>query len=303
MLDLIYVNIIIVCLDVIVVILIYLKQVGISHPIQTFSYALKLKLEFVVLNQLMAIAARGMQRESFAERRYHHSSTGDALDAECRWWDEKPTSGAPKEHRTNRQSPNGLSSRHSAQLSVPPPAMSKSRRTSRASASSKELYNQMSQQHPGPGEPASSDEIYNHEELDDNLFGGEQELHLDNFLDDDSASNEGDKEESLHYHGQACSGETLRPLQSAPQEHNPHRMRQAGHRILKSMRDPPSNHERQGSVGGSRLPIRAAFQKHIPRRNQDDQKEVDDDEVGVHMWERRATLVLEVPWFKSTIEA
>lgn len=68
MLDLIYVNVIILCLDFAVVILIYLNQLGISHPLQSFSYALKLKLEFVVLNQLMAVAARGMQRDSFAER-------------------------------------------------------------------------------------------------------------------------------------------------------------------------------------------------------------------------------------------
>ena len=32
---------------------------------------LKFKLEFVVLNQLMAVAARGIKRESFSERRYH----------------------------------------------------------------------------------------------------------------------------------------------------------------------------------------------------------------------------------------
>ena len=75
MTDLIYVNVIAVCLDILTVVLVFLNQTGISHPIQTFSYILKLKLEFMVLNQLMAVAARGTQKESFAERRYHHSST------------------------------------------------------------------------------------------------------------------------------------------------------------------------------------------------------------------------------------
>ena len=74
MTDLIYVNIIAVCLDILTVVLVFLNQLGISHPVQAFSYILKLKLEFLALNQLMAVAARGLQKESFAERRYHHPS-------------------------------------------------------------------------------------------------------------------------------------------------------------------------------------------------------------------------------------
>ena len=72
MMDLIYVNVIAISLDVLTVVLVFLNQLGISHPVQTFSYILKLKLEFIVLNQLMAVAARGLRKESFAERRYHH---------------------------------------------------------------------------------------------------------------------------------------------------------------------------------------------------------------------------------------
>ena len=71
MTDLIYVNVLAVCLDILTVVLVYLNQTGSSHPVQTFSYMLKLKLEFLVLNQLMAVAARGVKREGFAERRYH----------------------------------------------------------------------------------------------------------------------------------------------------------------------------------------------------------------------------------------
>ena len=75
MTDLIYVNVIAVCLDLLTVVLVYLNQTGISHPIQTFSYILKLKLEFMVLNQLMAVTARGIHKDFFAEVRYHHPCT------------------------------------------------------------------------------------------------------------------------------------------------------------------------------------------------------------------------------------
>jgi hypothetical protein len=75
MADLLYVNVIAICLDVLTVVLVFFNEGGISHPVQDFSYLLKLKLEFIVLNQLMAVAARGIKSENFAERRYHHPST------------------------------------------------------------------------------------------------------------------------------------------------------------------------------------------------------------------------------------
>ncbi|KAL8693460.1 MAG: hypothetical protein Q9218_001731 [Villophora microphyllina] len=71
MLDLIYVLVIVITLDIAMVILVFLNRVGVSHPIQTFSYILKFRLEFVVLNQLVAVAARGLRRETFEEKRYH----------------------------------------------------------------------------------------------------------------------------------------------------------------------------------------------------------------------------------------
>ncbi|KAL8777849.1 MAG: hypothetical protein Q9194_002325 [Teloschistes cf. exilis] len=71
MLDLIYVLALVVTFDIVMVILVFLNRVGISHPIQTFSYILKFRLELVVLNQLVAVAARGLRRETFEEKRYH----------------------------------------------------------------------------------------------------------------------------------------------------------------------------------------------------------------------------------------
>ena len=72
MVDLIYVNALASAFDILNIILVYVNRTDVSHPIQTFSYALKLRLEFVVLNQLMAVAARGLNRETFAEKRYHN---------------------------------------------------------------------------------------------------------------------------------------------------------------------------------------------------------------------------------------
>ena len=78
MTDIIYVNVVVICLDALTVVLVFLNQTGISHPIQTFSYILKFKLEFLVLNQIMAVAARGSQRFGVADRRYYYcpSTTG-----------------------------------------------------------------------------------------------------------------------------------------------------------------------------------------------------------------------------------
>ena len=74
MLDLICVTVIGILLDLVVIALVYTNQLGLSHPMQSFSYALKLKLEFVVLNQLMAVAVQGLRKQSFAERRYRKPS-------------------------------------------------------------------------------------------------------------------------------------------------------------------------------------------------------------------------------------
>lgn len=78
MTDLMYVNIMAIGLDTLAVILVFLNQTGISHPVQTFSYILKFKLEFLVLNQIMAVAARGIQKFNVAGRRYYYPSTSRA---------------------------------------------------------------------------------------------------------------------------------------------------------------------------------------------------------------------------------
>ena len=109
--DLIFVTTLSSMFDILNVILLYTNRTGISHPIQTFSYALKLRLEFIVLNQLMAVAARGWRQETYAEKRYHHPS----VDA----WGSTMQPGLdshPKESEDNNKTKNQLG--YSAQASA-----------------------------------------------------------------------------------------------------------------------------------------------------------------------------------------
>ncbi len=76
--DLVYVNVAVILLDILTTVLIYLNQLGTSHPVQGLSYIFKFRLEFAVLNQLMAVAARGIRRDTFGERRYHDNSVQES---------------------------------------------------------------------------------------------------------------------------------------------------------------------------------------------------------------------------------
>lgn len=131
MIDLIYVNVIAVALDILTVALVFLNQTGISHPIQTFSYILKLKLEFLVLNQLMAVAARGIRPETFAERRYHHPSSTSSSG-------EKGASLSAASGETSRRGPNPRSEPlkldPAREPVAPPPTLPKAQRTPDGSA-------------------------------------------------------------------------------------------------------------------------------------------------------------------------
>lgn len=287
MLDLIYVNVIIVLFDILVVIFVYLNQVGISHPVQTFSYALKLKLEFVVLNQLMAVAARGLQRESFEERRYHHSSAHDAFSAECRQWDKKAPINPSKEHTdSDHDALRKSSSIDSAQLTVPEAVLSRDNESSRQSATDIELYD--------------------HGNMDKNVFGAEQDLRLENFLEDDSASSKaGELEEIRTRPSQAFSGETLRPRESttlgeASSHIHPRRLRDVKNKALQSMRHPLRQNESHDADDG-RQPMRATIKRHVPTRGGYGNEE-EEEEIAVHLWENNGKMKMETPWFKSKVD-
>ena len=82
--DLIYVNALAAAFDFLNIILVYVNRVSVSHPIQTFSYAMKLRVEFIVLNQLVTVFGRGFRRERFEEKRYHRPSRlEDGWVGEC----------------------------------------------------------------------------------------------------------------------------------------------------------------------------------------------------------------------------
>lgn len=282
MLDLIYVNVIIVLFDILVVILLYLNRVGISHPIQTFSYALKFKLEFVVLNQLMAVAARGLQRESFEERRYHHSSAHAAFSAECRQWGEKaPTDPqherSDSDHDALRKSP----SVDSGQLTMPEPILSKSNQPLRRSTTDGELHS--------------------HGPIEEDVWGAKQKRRLENFFDEDSASSQAEEI-------QAFPSETLRSCEGSTTGNSgwhayPQHLRDAKNKALRSVRYPIGHDVSQGG-GSRRQPIRTTIRMHLPRRNRNsgEEYEEEEDEIGVDMWENNGKLKIAMPWFRSNVE-
>ncbi|KAL8736499.1 MAG: hypothetical protein Q9166_000291 [cf. Caloplaca sp. 2 TL-2023] len=136
MLDLIYVIAIATTFDVLNIILVYVNRTGISHPIQTFSYALKLRLEFTVLNQLMAVAARGIGkgRNTSAEKRYHYPDSVGGLSLG------KNSKRMEKESIELRPNNTTTSENKSFQISAPPPSVLKS--ASRQNTADDELHRQ-----------------------------------------------------------------------------------------------------------------------------------------------------------------
>ncbi len=288
MLDLIYVNVIIVTFDILVVILVYLNQVGISHPMQTFSYALKLKLEFVVLNQLMAVAARGLKREPFEERRYHHSSAHDAFSAECRRWDEKAPTGPPKDHSDSNPDASRKDSSVDSQLTMPEPVPASGNQS--------------------PGPSTTDNVLCDRGNRNEKFTGAEQGLRLGGYLEDDSASSEAGEMERIRTHPrQGFSGETLQPSKSSTPggsswHTHPLRLRDAKNKALGSMRHPLGRDESQDPVDKGQ-PMRATIKKHMPKRGGNSHDEDEEEEIGVHMWENNGKVKMETPWFKCKVEA
>lgn len=260
LLDLIYVNILAIVFDIITIILVYLNQLGSSHPMQAFSYALKLRLEFVALNQLMAVAARGLNRETFEEKRYHHTSQQDAFSAELRRFGEAdPTSSEQKSESEGqvetRQVPNREDpSKQSLQISMPSPVLSRDHHPSTSASSDKALP-------PPPphaaaeGEPSESSLQLPESPI---LKAGDPPLH------------------------RRCMKAALRSVRP------------------RSWRDPDSTESRPLSRHGGDIGGREGERKRErqPRRlTYNDEEE--EEEIGLHMWENRGKVILEVPWFKN----
>ena len=308
MLDLVYINVIIVSLDIVVVILLYLNQTGISHPMQNFSYAVKLKLEFVVLNQLMAVAARRARRTNFEERRYHHSSAADAFSAECRNWDRKTPDPASKESRAAEQATQDSSHSDSIQITLPPPTVSRRDQESKdmsgrneAAVSRPKPYPRISSQARNREEP-----LYQEKQDGDGIRPNSSFRH-DNFLELDDL----ETDPIRHKPSEAFSGETLRSSEAVSPEGSPQlyprRVPHATGQMLPSNHNPrmqhAQRHDRPVSSNPNKIPHGARIRRRVPKNGRDIDEEEEEEELGVHMWEnRKGSLVMEVPWFKSKVE-
>ncbi|KAK3168831.1 hypothetical protein OEA41_005279 [Lepraria neglecta] len=301
MLDIIYVNVVIVASEIAVVILVYLNQLGISHPLQAFSYALKLKLEFVVLNQLMAVAARGLKKESFEERRYHHPSTGGNFSAECRQWDDKSLVIPAKQSQT--QSGDGTSSSMgSTQITVPSPVLPKSHHTPADSVSGRDACDQTLKERQGSSESTKRGKADDHLEFDNEIFGGEPDLSIKS-LSEDRTSGKKDTETIREHPSQALSGETLQPSATSPRgeslELYPRPVRELMHHGPQSTQGRPAGHGVGDSGKKNMNPKEGTIKRRFPRKRKDNVIEEEEEEIGVHMWEKGGKLVMEVPWFKT----
>ena len=260
MIDLMYVNVINVAFDVLCVVLIYLNQLGLSHPIQNFSYIFKLRLEFIVLNQLMSVAARGLKRETFEEKRYHHSSQPDNFSTELRRFNFQDQASSGKKQGTYASEDNTKAKRvasgdvpgqDSLQISLPSPALSKEHQ---------------------PSISAISEDTSTLSRSDKDL-----PRHPDDELSEEVS--------------QAPPESPVLPLQGS--HPNRRRLRAALHSVRPSSRRELDDSESRPISRHEDKRARMQFRHN----SQDDN---DEEEIGLHMWENRGRVILEVPWFRSS---
>ena len=247
--DLIRVNVIVIAFDLVITILIFLNETNLSFSVQDFTYALKFKLEFVVLNQLMAVAAKGLRKDSFAERRYNYPdpetdhSTGTSSTEKA---------GIPMQQfsQINSQDPH---ENNTTSVPAPSPAHTKTPRDKYERKRTDEQPLQLSQLHnlDAANENDNSSETTEVDDGPNNRKNNESEPSYDIHLKGDSKSPKG---RSL-----------LHPLRK-------------GH-----------GYEKEG--------VSAVATKHTSSGKHDDDD--DEEEIGVHMWENRGKLILDVPWFKD----
>lgn len=290
MLDLIYVYVIVICLDILAIsfvrsprrsrlragnhILIihqvFLNQPGISHPCQAFSYSLKFKLEFSVLNQLMAVAARGLRKGTYAERPYHHSSTGETSTTSGNLiWLKTSLTGSKQHPMDTQLSP--MATPSPTKITIPSPSLAR-RTTDGVKFSpgyfveSRTSLDESSTAHPLSGYPKKGSSP------------------KDNFVEPTPWS------------------PSLPPL---TEQDSVIRSRIDSRRLpLSSLLNPFRSHKHHDPADNELQPLTTrARTRQIPRmsrssvchRNGDDGLE---GEIGVHMWENRGNSGLEAPWFK-----
>lgn len=249
--DLIRVNIIVIAFDLVVTILVFLNQTNLSYSIQDFTYALKFKLEFVVLNQLMAVAAKGLRKESFAERRYNYPEPETDHNTGASSTDK---TGIPlQQFSQTSQDPRD----NTAALPIPSPAHTKTPR---------DRY----ERKPTDEEPLQLDQLRTGSSLDAEK--------------DSNGSESTDVEDSTRKNGQ--------PSYDIHLKSNDGKSSKGGRSLLHPLGGGRKEHgfEKEG--------VRAVATKHTPRGKHDDEDD-EEEEIGVHMWENRGKLILDVPWLKD----
>lgn len=228
MLDLIYVNVIVIAFDILEVKLVYTNQLSLSHPIQTFRHILKLRPEFVVLNQLMAVATRGLRRQSLQDKRYHH--------------DPSTQEGSPSHEHPSQKTET-------------------SRLVMKANSPEDFALAQLpSSTHSSNSEPDSN-------ELDHVGFAR--------------------RKSSVSY-GKPLTqtSQLLRHFSEAPSQ------------IAKD-----TSHQSPSRPNKHLKPHVFRWGNHSSHGDRGDDAENEEEEINLYLWERRAAVVLKVPWLQSDVEA
>lgn len=254
-------------------------------------------------------------KENFEERRYYYGSAADAFSAECREWDKKENIAAPKKPRGNQQENQDLAQpKASFQITLPSPVLSRDHQTTTTSTADSEI--KQTRSHPLASKGTDRNGGYDYETRDRYVSHTEPDRPLEGFVDDTDAASYDDPDLIRHKPSEAFSGETLGSREEATREtgsHNyPRRAREVKEQAMRSLhlsrRDDRQQQRRlDDQQGGSELEgteTRVKIKRRIPKNDRhskpDDEEE---EETGVHMWEnRKGSLVMEVPWFKSKTE-
>ena len=298
--DLIFVKLICVAFDILTVVLVYLDRPAIIHSIQVFCYALKFKIEFIVLNQLMEVAARGLRKNFWEERRCNNTSETNDI-SECQNWvlSANPFSHPAQNHP--KRPPDCKAPQFMEDVSILPSAKSRSNHNSTLSTTAAGI------------DPA---------DLDPLSFSSGPELELKSFHESkdkeiksptqsnstvDTRPSQTFSGDNLHSAVDQAREESfrhffhhrlLRPLKSIMEHAHSHKKDQ----ISSTQSSGQCNKVRERRQGG--IPINAALRRHDPsRRRRSADGDDEEEEAGVHMWENRGKMVLGAPWFKSKEEA
>lgn len=254
MTDVIYVNVVVIAFDIFLVTLIYTNQGGFSVPVQTFSYILKLRLEFIVLNQLMDVAARGMRPGAFGVNRYYHTANRADMPSN----DSAPSQEAKNSPSTVKTDISKDPAQTTFPSSIPlsdsiaPPKSSHQFRSTNRSGSDAQIS--------GPeSEPES------------NSFD-----HI-GIADRKSFSSDGNPLTQMTNLGAGF-------FDKLPQPSEDFKTRSSGR-----------------SKDSKLLAFRNGDCSHCG--NSSDKSEDGIEGIELHQWERRGTVLLEVPWFRSKVEA